>query len=152
MMDLAPLARGDRDAFLAMLRPYLAEIAPDLPAPTPDRITQVLDDPARHVLTIRVSGSDKGFVLIRRLSCGTHEMSEFYVLPQARRAGLGTRAARAALTRHPGRWQLGVARAATGAESFWQTVLAPLARAHRGPPLTPHQSGSLHFTIKEPSP
>ena len=151
-MDLTPLTAGDQDAFTGMVRSYLAEIAPDLPAVTADRIATAWDDPAREALLIREGGATKGFALIRHLPDGTREVSEFYVTPDSRRAGLGTRAARAVLRRHPGRWQLGLARTAPAARAFWDHALAPLTRTHRGPPLTPHQSGSLHFTIEEPTP
>ena len=152
MMELVPLAPEDRDAFVTMVRAYLAEIGPGLPPVTADRIAQTLDDPAREALLIRDGGGTQGFALIRRLPDGAHEMSEFYIVPGARRSGLGTQAARAALTRHPGRWRLGVAKGSPQARAFWTGAIAPLARAHRGPPLTPQQSGSLHVTIKEPSP
>lgn len=151
-MELVPLAPEDRDAFVAMVRDYLAEIAPGMPLPTADHIAQVWDDPAREALLIRERGGTQGFVLIRHLPGGAHEMSEFYIAHGARRSGLGTRAARSALTRHPGRWQLGVAKGSPHARPFWAGVIGPLARAHPGPPLTPNQSGSLHFIIKEPSP
>ena len=149
-MELVPLAPGDRDSFVAMVRAYLAEIGPDLPPVTAERIVQASDDPLREALVIRDGGRTQGFVLIRRLPDGAHEMSEFYIAPDARRSGLGTQAARAALLRRPGHWQLGVARGNAHARAFWTSVIAPLAKVHRGPPLTPHQSGSLHFTIKEP--
>lgn len=151
-MELVPLAPEDRDAFVAMVRDYVSEIAPGLPPVAAEHIAQTLDDPAREALLIRERGGTQGFVLIRHLPGGAHEMSEFYIAPGARRSGLGTRAARSALTRHPGRWQLGVAKGSPHARPFWTGVIAPLARAHPGPPLTPNQSGSLHFIIKEPSP
>ena len=151
-MELVPLAPGDRDAFVGMVRAYVSEIGPDLPPVTAERMARASDDPAREALLIRDGGGTRGFVLIRRLPDGAHEMSEFYVVPGARRSGLGTQAARAALTRHPGRWRLGVAGGNVHARAFWTGVITPLARAHRGPPLTPNQSGSLHFIIKEPSP
>ena len=151
-MELVPLAAEDRDAFSEMVRAYVCEIGPGLPPVTADRIANVWEDPAREALLIRDQAMTQGFVLIRHLPDGAHELSEFYVAPAARRSGLGTQAARAALTRHKGRWQLGVAQGSPHARAFWTGVITPLARAHPGPPLTPNQSGSLHFIIKEPSP
>lgn len=151
-MELAPLTHADRAAFAEMVRAYLAEIAPGLPVATADRIAAAADDPTREALMISEGGTLMGFALLRLLPDGTRELSEFYIRPDARRAGRGTRAARSILLRRPGPWRLGLARAATQAPVFWNSVLAPLTRADSGPPLTPHQTGSLHFTIEEQSP
>ncbi|MFY9212991.1 MAG: GNAT family N-acetyltransferase [Aestuariivita sp.] len=145
--DIRPLAPADRAAFVALVSLYLAEIAPTLAPPATERIARSWSDPDRFAFTLH-DGGLVGFALITRLANGTHEMSEFYIAPTHRKAGLGRAMVGAILPRFPGRWQLGLAKGSPGARDFWTRALADYP-IKRGPPLTPNQSASLHFTVKE---
>lgn len=151
MPDVRPLARADRDAFTAMFPPYFAEIAPQIPVPDRTAIARWWTDPDRKALTLHVP-EIAGFVLIRHLQDGAHELSEFYIVPARRRRGLGRRMLTAVLPRFPGRWQLGLAAGSAAAKAFWSPALAAcpnVGHIRTGPPLLPQQSESLHFIVEE---
>lgn len=91
-------------------------------------------DPGRVPLTLRVDGRLAGFALLDR---GSHtggavdrNMAEFFVVRKHRRAGIGAQAARLIFTRHPGVWEVAVARRNLPALAFWRRVIGahPLAR------------------------
>lgn len=147
VLDIRPLNPDAHSEFTAMVFTYLAEIAPDLPMPGMGSIASAWQDDTRVAFTLH-SGDMIGFALITRLRDGTHEISEFYVAPDHRRAGIGARFAQDIVTRFPGRWRLGLAKGNPGARGFWMSALSSYT-VRRGPPLTPHQTGSLHFTVKE---
>jgi predicted acetyltransferase len=82
----------------------------------------------RHPFFILSSDTRVGFVLIREVeSEDVIEMSDFYIRPLSRRAGLG----RAALTRvwhrFPGRWRLQVHPLNHAAFSFWPRLIEEFA-------------------------
>jgi len=130
-----------------MVQTYLQEIAPQVAPPTKDRIAQVWLDPDQNAFTFHAPELC-GFAIVRHLSDGSHEMSEFYIAPSHRRSGAGVSSARSIIAKYPGRWQLGIASGAQAARDFWLRVLEH-HKTKRGPPLTPHQSGSLHFIQRE---
>lgn len=132
---------------VAMVQDYLAEIAPGLPSPAKERIARVWQDKDRYAFTFHTDALF-GFALIRALPNAAWEMSEFYIAPSHRRRGFGRQAVADILRRCPGRWQLGLAKGSTGARDFWVNALSEY-HIKRGPPLTPHQSGSLHFIVTE---
>lgn len=152
--DVRTLTSAERAAIAALIPPYFAEIAPDLPVPSVDRIARWWTDTDRFAFSLMNASELSGFALVRHLENGSHEMSEFYVRPEQRRNGLGRAFAKAVLLRFPGRWQLGVASGASNAKSFWNATLATcreVGHIRSGPPLMPLQSASLHFIVTETS-
>jgi GNAT superfamily N-acetyltransferase len=146
------LDRLDSTELLILMRPYLAEVAPDIPISADSFVTQTWSD---HRYAYGLFAPDLGgFALIRRVAAGAFQMSEFFILPDLRNRGHGTRLAHHALTRHPGDWVLGIAPAGPGPD-FWPVCLAAcpdVVHIRTGPPLLPQQRGSLQFTVKEPAP
>ncbi|CZT33414.1 hypothetical protein [Rhizobium sp. 9140] len=69
-----------------------------------------------------------GFALVNRHSCSgvpvDHAMAEFCVVSEFHRTGLGQYAANRLFARHPGVWELGVARENVVAGLFWRSVTA----------------------------
>jgi predicted acetyltransferase len=80
---------------------------------------------------ILADGHLAGFVLIndhshsgRPIDCA---VAEFFVVRKHRRGGVGRAAAKAAIARRPGQWELAVARTNVPAQAFWRGVAAELA-------------------------
>ncbi len=145
---IQPLAKADRETFASMVRSYLAEIAPSLDQTAQDRIASSWADPNKEVYAF-LDSQMFGFAIIRRLDEEFCEMSEFYIDPAHRRCGIGRAAAIDIVRRHPGKWQLGIVLGSESAHAFWMQVFESY-RPTSGPPLTPHQSGSLEFTVRRP--
>jgi predicted acetyltransferase len=79
-------------------------------------------------LLIRVDGSLAGFAL---LNASAHSglpvdrnIAEFFVVRKHRRGGVGTTAAHAIFSDHPGVWEAAVARRNVGALAFWRSAVA----------------------------
>lgn len=143
-ITLHPMTPADQSALEAALAPYLAEIVPG----------QTLDiagiaarqfGPARHPFWILRGDTRIGFALAFTHDDGTHELAEFTIFPDHRRAGTGRDAARRVFARLPGRWVIGVA-AHGMAGAFWEDALAQMPDLKKGPGLTPSQSHSYTFT------
>jgi predicted acetyltransferase len=74
-----------------------------------------------------------GFALIDdRARCGEpvgHNVGEFFVLRKHRRQGVGRAAAVSIFARHPGSWQVAVARQNVQAREFWRRTIRGAAEA-----------------------
>lgn len=75
----------------------------------------------RHPFLFRVDGHPAGFALVR--SDAVTEMAEFFVLRKYRHRGIGTRAARALLSRFPGRWTVSQIPGNHAATGFWRAAI-----------------------------
>lgn len=146
-VTIQTLSPDDRDAFTQMVHSYLTEILPNMDQPSQDQIAQSWRKDDRDAFTFHAADLI-GFAVVRHLPASAREMSEFYIAPRHRRAGTGLHIARNIIARFPGRWQLGLVSGSTAARAFWQRVLEHHS-VKRGPPLTPNQSGSLHFIERE---
>ncbi|MEQ3711319.1 MAG: GNAT family N-acetyltransferase [Tateyamaria sp.] len=130
---------------------YFHELVPSVPPLPMQEIDHWFEDPDCYVLLISVETERAGFSLIDRGEEG-HELAELCVLPNWRDAGVGTKAATVCLERFPGPWSLGVASALPGTARFWDRLLPSLPGIEglaRGPALTPYQSHSYTFTIRD---
>lgn len=140
---------ADYQGFSALFKEYLREIAPTLPIVTDAAIARCWQEPGWITQTFHLSGTAMiGFAVLRHTDEDSFEIGEFCIAPPYRRGGHGTRAIRGILRQRPGKWRLGLARGSAMAQPFWIAALAPFAPLCAGPPLTAHQSGSLHFTIR----
>ena len=87
----------------------------------------------RFALLIRSEGQLAGFALVNdhgHTDAPTDfNMGEFFVTRGHRRSGAGTAAARAIFARHPGRWEVAVARRNTPALPFWRRAIEGFERA-----------------------
>jgi predicted acetyltransferase len=77
------------------------------------------------------NGSKAGFALVRRDDEGLMHMSEFYIRPTYRRAGLGLSFAHAILRRFPGTWIISEYRSNGAAVAFWRKVASPFPFSER---------------------
>lgn len=90
-------------------------------------------EPGRVPLLIRADSKVAGFMLLSRWSALDRPVdwavSEFFVLRKYRRRGVGRRAAHAAFSRHPGRWEVAVSRYNPDALPFWRSTVRALPAA-----------------------
>ena len=63
-----------------------------------------------------------GFCL-KGMKNGTHDIAEFYVIPPARRSGLGRSFALAVFNLYPGPWQVRQIEGAESARAFWFEII-----------------------------
>ncbi|WP_217238720.1 GNAT family N-acetyltransferase [Streptomyces sp. AC555_RSS877] len=68
-----------------------------------------------------------GFAFVRGLSGGTRVLNSFFVVRGVRRSGVGMRAVREVVGRHPGEWEVAFQDANGGAVRFWRWVAEGLA-------------------------
>jgi predicted acetyltransferase len=63
------------------------------------------------------------FALVKGLDTDRHALAAFFVVPAARRGGLGMRFALDVIGRHPGAWEVAFQRGNVGAGHFWRRVV-----------------------------
>ncbi|MGF1432217.1 GNAT family N-acetyltransferase [Kitasatospora sp. LaBMicrA B282] len=135
--ELVPGTDADRALVANLLQLYLhdhsqyAQVEPDASG----RFEfPWLDDyfgrPGRECWVIRADGRPVGFALTRDGVPGDEDawhLAEFFVLRAHRRRGLGRRAARLVLQRHPGWWTLSYLANNTPAAGLWPALAAELS-------------------------
>ncbi|GAA3654375.1 hypothetical protein GCM10022237_12890 [Nocardioides ginsengisoli] len=86
--------------------------------PAPDRCGYLAWQPHPN------TGEDApvAFALVRGLDADARVMQAFFVVPAARRTGLGRAVARAVVDRHPGPWEIPFQRDNLPAAAFWRAV------------------------------
>jgi predicted acetyltransferase len=67
-----------------------------------------------------------GFALIRNSKPGTHVIGEFFIKPQFRRIGIGTRAVSQIVHCFPGNWEVPFQEENVKAAIFWRRTIAQL--------------------------
>lgn len=152
-VSLTSLQRSDAAWLHKIAIDYFAELVPGVPGPPMTEIVHWFDDPDCHTLLINSAAQPTGFALIDRVR-DHHELAELCILPNWRNAGVGTRAATLCFEMFPGAWSLGVASASAGTARFWDRLLQALPAIEGlacGPALTPYQSHSYTFTIRDKS-
>ncbi|MGB6455948.1 MAG: GNAT family N-acetyltransferase [Streptosporangiaceae bacterium] len=83
------------------------------------------DDWAPYLITS--ADRPAGLALVRALTTGTRVLNSFFVVRGARRAGIGLRAVRQVVARHPGSWEVAFQDANEVAVSFWRRVATDIA-------------------------
>ncbi|MFE9452801.1 GNAT family N-acetyltransferase [Streptomyces sp. NPDC006739] len=68
-----------------------------------------------------------GLAFVRGLTGPTHVLNSFFVVRGARRQGVGLRAVRQVLARHPGRWEIAFQHDNPPAVGFWRRVAREVA-------------------------
>lgn len=110
--DLGPVVQGFPYADGRYRHEWLDEY------PAPDRAGYLAWAPHPH------TGEDApvGFALVRGLGAAARIMQAFFVVPAARRGGLGRSIALDVIGRHPGPWAIPFQHDNTGAGRFWRHV------------------------------
>jgi predicted acetyltransferase len=115
----------------ALLDEYLAELSAygevNLSYPWLDAYWQLVE--ARWPYLIEGDdGAVQGFALVNTYApdglSSDFAMAEFYIVPSARRLGIGHLAAAATFRHHPGTWSLSVLRDNAAAQRFWPVAIA----------------------------
>jgi GNAT superfamily N-acetyltransferase len=92
-VELSPASRAEKPVIASYLQEYLAGFGFRGEYPYFD---QYWLEPTRHPFLITCGEERVGFAFVRSIDGGaTHEISEFYVLPEYRGAGIGRAAVRA---------------------------------------------------------
>ena len=111
-----------------MLGPYLSELSGPSAGEYP-YFDLYWTEPGRQAWVIG-DAAPMGFALTRKLetegACGApvRQMAEFYIRPEARRTGLGLRAAAQIFAQGPGLWQVGILADNAAAQRFWPRAIA----------------------------
>ena len=73
-----------------------------------------------------------GFAFVRGVGSATRILNSFFVVRGARRGGVGMRAVRDVVARHPGEWEVAFQDGNPGAVAFWRRVGEELAPGEWG--------------------
>ncbi|MFE9353187.1 GNAT family N-acetyltransferase [Streptomyces olivaceoviridis] len=114
-----------------MFRHDLSEFTGLLPAADgtfrSERVTYAFTEPGWTPYLLTFGEQPAGFAFVRGLDGPVRVLNSFFVVRGARRRGIGLRAAREVLTRHPGPWEIAFQQDNPAAVSFWPRVAGDLA-------------------------
>ncbi|GAA2237884.1 GNAT family N-acetyltransferase [Streptomyces nogalater] len=134
--DLAvrPATPDDRPAverLWLMFRHDLSEFQGALPAADgtfrSEWVTSAFTGPGWIPYLLACDDRLAGLAFVRGLDGPVRILNSFFVVRGARRRGIGLRAAREVLTRHPGRWEIAYQQDNPAAARFWPRVATELA-------------------------
>ncbi|MFI6736979.1 GNAT family N-acetyltransferase [Nonomuraea sp. NPDC050451] len=114
-----------------MFRHDMSEFGGQLPHPDgtfrSDRLRSAFHDPDWAAYLITSDERPAGLAFVRGLAGPARVLNSFFVVRGARRSGIGLRAAREVVARHPGPWEVAFQDANAGAVAFWRRVATELA-------------------------
>lgn len=90
-------------------------------------------DPDRAAFFIHAKGEINGFILVNThtiLTKGAHSIAEFYVVPSARRKGVGENAAKLVFGNFPGNWEVAQMETNIPAIHFWRKTIRAFTKGH----------------------
>ncbi len=154
-VSLSLILPRERGRLASLLAPYFAEVAPEAGIDPLQRSEQMLNRKDVTAFWIHNDALRIGFAIILNLPDNRREFSEFMILPQYRRSGLGVAAAELILTEFPGYWRMGISRHSPMAAAFWGTCLSLIGAVRglrTGAPFTAHQCKSFSFEIEAAPP
>lgn len=133
--EITPVSASDKDVVARLIQLYLYDFSEFAPIGSPygeatedglfayPWLDEYWTEPGRYALFIRCNQRLAGFALVNKWSASGKPvdwgMAEFFVMRKYRRAGIGTRAARKIIQRHPGEWEIPVAHYNIPAQHFW---------------------------------
>ncbi|SFX80320.1 GNAT family N-acetyltransferase (plasmid) [Streptomyces atratus] len=126
-----PADRPTLERLWLLFRHDMSEYSGVLPNPDgtfrSDRLHAALTraDWAPYLLTS--DGSPAGLALVRSLAGPTRVLSGFFVVRGVRRTGIGLRAVREVVARHPGPWEVAFQQGNATAVAFWRRVATEIA-------------------------
>lgn len=115
-----------------MFRHELSEFTGALPDPDgtfrSERLRAAFsDDPDWAAYLVMSGDAPVGLALVRALTEPTRVLNSFFIVRAARQRGIGLRAVRELVSRHPGPWEVAFQDANTTAVRFWRRVARQLA-------------------------
>ncbi|SDK60427.1 Predicted acetyltransferase [Nonomuraea maritima] len=133
-ISVRPALAADRAAverLWLMFRHDMSEFQGQLPGPDAtfrsERLESAFADPGWAAYLVTSADRPAGFAFVRGLDGPLRVLNSFFVVRGARRAGVGLRAARDVVARHPGPWEIAFQDANPGAVAFWRRVATELA-------------------------
>ncbi|MFI7224651.1 GNAT family N-acetyltransferase [Nonomuraea angiospora] len=106
-------------------------LAPELPNPDgtyrSDRLHLAFEDDDWAAYLFTSDDRPVGFSFVRALSGPARVLNSFFVVRGARRSGIGIKAVREVILRHPGPWKIAFQDSNTGAVAFWRRVATEIA-------------------------
>lgn len=98
-----------------------------------------------------------GFAFVRGLDAPTRVLNSFFVVRAVRRSGVGLRAIRQVVARHPGEWEIPFQDVNIGAVRFWRRVAEEIApgawrEEHRPVPERPGLAPDCWISFRCPGP
>jgi predicted acetyltransferase len=109
----------------------MSEFSGELPGPDGafrgERLAAAFSAEDRVPYLFRCAGRPAGFAFVRGVGAAARVVNSFFVVRGARRGGVGLRAAREVLRRHPGAWEIPFQDANAGAVAFWRRVAEDVA-------------------------
>lgn len=114
-----------------MFRHDISEFGGQLPNPDgtfrSERLQAVFSDPDWEAYVIVQDDRPAGFAVVRGLASRVRVLSSFFVVRAVRRTGIGSRAVRDVVKRHPGRWEVPFQDNNLAAVRFWRRVATEIA-------------------------
>ncbi|TNJ41442.1 GNAT family N-acetyltransferase [Phaeobacter sp. B1627] len=152
-VSLSLILPRERGRLSSLLAPYFADVSPNADIDPLQRAEQMLNRKDVTAFWIHAGDLRTGFAIVLNLPDDRRELSEFMILPNYRRRGLGTAAAALILNEFPGFWRMGISRHSRMAAAFWGTCLSLLPNVsglREGAPFTDQQIKSFTFEIEGP--
>jgi predicted acetyltransferase len=114
-----------------MYRHDMSEFTGELPGPDGafrgERLVSAFSAAGWAPYLFRCAGRPVGFAFVRGLDGPARIVNSFFVVRGARRGGVGLRAVREVVRRHPGAWEIPFQDANAGAGAFWRRVAEDVA-------------------------
>ncbi len=114
-----------------MFRHDMAEYSGQLPDPDgcyrAERLQAAFTNPGWAAYLLVHRSRPAGFGLVRSIGGPERVLNSFFVVRGARRTGIGLRAVRDIVGRHPGPWQVAFQDQNAGAVAFWRRVATAVA-------------------------
>jgi predicted acetyltransferase len=133
-LSVRPATVADRavlERLWLMFRHDLSEFRGMLPNPDgsfrSEWLQSALTDPDWAAYLFTSGERPAGLAFVRSLSGSARVLNSFFVVRGLRRSGVGLRAVKEVVARHPGAWEVAFQDANAGAVSFWRRVAAEIA-------------------------
>ncbi|MEQ4716976.1 GNAT family N-acetyltransferase [Nonomuraea sp. B19D2] len=114
-----------------MFRHDMSEFQGGLPHPDgtfrSERLHSAFHDPGWAPYLITSGDHPVGLAFVRALDGPARVLNSFFVVRGARRGGIGLRAVKEIVVRHPGNWEIAFQDANVGAVAFWRRVATEIA-------------------------
>jgi predicted acetyltransferase len=134
VVSLRRAGEADRPAverLWLMFRHDMSEFEGVLPHPDgtfrQDRLRLAFGEPDWIPYLVRADDRPVAFAFVRGLAGPTRVLNSFFVVRGARRSGVGLRAVREIIARHPGSWDIAFQDANVAAVRFWRRVATEVA-------------------------
>ncbi|GAB2925335.1 GNAT family N-acetyltransferase [Nonomuraea fastidiosa] len=134
LFTVRPVIPSDRavvERLWLMFRHDMSEFQGGLPLPDAtfrsERLESAFTGPGWAAYLLSSGDRPAGFAFVRGLDGPVRVLNSFFVVRGARRSGLGLRAVKEVIARHPGRWEIAFQDANAGAVAFWRRVATELA-------------------------